>query len=38
MKPLIENENDSIRRELLIDTLLHMYDIGLYTPGKRAMF
>ncbi len=37
MKHLIENENDSIRRELLIDTLLHMYDIrNIYFPGKEG--
>ena len=37
VKHLIDNENDTIRRELLIDTLLYMYDNrNIFFPGKEG--
>jgi len=37
MKNLIDNESDSLRREMLIDTLLYMYDTrNIFFPGKEG--
>tara|TARA_B100001029_G_C15061561_1_gene458993 strand:+ start:2114 stop:3520 length:1407 start_codon:yes stop_codon:yes gene_type:complete len=37
MKHLIDNELDTLRREVLIDTLFYMYDTrNIYFPGKEG--
>tara|TARA_B100001250_G_scaffold358117_1_gene334229 strand:- start:218 stop:1657 length:1440 start_codon:yes stop_codon:yes gene_type:complete len=37
MKSLIDNEMDSVRKEIFIDTLLYMYDTrNIFFPGKEG--